>query len=233
MNFLWDELSGRAGVKLDSSQHQRLYQFLDLVVEANRRMNLTAVKDRPAAELLHVADTLTLLPYLPAGTQRLADVGSGGGVPGVVLAIVRPDVQVTLIEATKKKADFLRSAALELGLENVTVQAIRAEDAGRRAERESFDVVAARAVATMDWLAEWLLPLAKVGGIVLAMKGPKVAQELPDALKAIKLLGGGQPEVLPALSPAGEGRVIVTIAKIGPTPKQYPRPATSAKGQRL
>jgi 16S rRNA (guanine527-N7)-methyltransferase len=185
----------------------------------------------------HVADALTLLPFLPAGPCELVDVGSGGGVPGIPLAIVRPDARVLLIESTRKKANFLRETTAALGLTNVRVTEERAEDLARVKARdagrvrEGFDVAAARAVATMVWLAEWCLPLVKKGGKMLAMKGPKVLEELPPAAKAVRMCGGGEP-VLHAVSlPGTQNLLIVEIAKTGRCDSRYPRPATQAKGR--
>jgi 16S rRNA (guanine527-N7)-methyltransferase len=234
MNALWTDLSARAGISLSDAQGELLSQYLDLLTAANERMNLTRITDRAAAEVQHVGDALTVLPHLPKEQHRLADVGSGGGVPGIPLAIVRPDVRVTLIEATKKKAAFLQSAAAQLGLLNVTVLEHRAEDVGRLDKyRDDFNVALARAVATMPWLAEWCLPLVQRGGKMLAMKGPKVAEELPAAAKAILWLNGGEPVVHPVELPGTEHRVIVEIKKLGKTDPKYPRPATLAKGKAL
>src|SRR5215217_1951563 len=110
MNALWNDLTARAGVTLSDEQHALLSRYLDLLLAANATMNLTRITDRAAAEVQHVGDSLTLLPFLPKDAHRLADVGTGGGVPGIPLAIVRPDARVLLIESTKKKAAFLRSA---------------------------------------------------------------------------------------------------------------------------
>ena len=233
---LWDILAGRAIIPLTDEQHGLLHRYLDLLIEANQRMNLTRITDRAAAELNHVGDALTLLPLLPTliGT-KVADVGTGGGVPGIPLAIALPNVRVTLIESTKKKAAFLTEAVAKLGLGNVNVLASRAEEAGApdAATRESFDVAIARAVATMDWLAEWCLPLVKKGGKMLAMKGPKVNDELPVAKKAIQLCGGGEPVVHAVDLPGTEHRVIVEIQKAGRTDKRFPRDPTVAKGKAL
>jgi len=196
-------------------------------------MNLTRITDRAAAEVQHVGDSLTVLPFLPAGPFRLADVGSGGGVPGIPLAIARPDATVLLIESTKKKAAFLKQTIEALGLANASVSEWRAEDVGRSNNRESFDVALARAVATMPWLAEWCLPLVKKGGKMLAMKGPRVADELPAAKKAVKLAGGGEPMVHPVELPGTEHRVIVEICKVVKSDPKLPRPATAAKGKPL
>src|SRR3954465_14453268 len=118
MNSLWDELAGRAGITLTEKKHSLLPPYLALLLDANQRMNLTRITDRAAAEVQHVGDALTLLPLLPAGPFRLADVGTGGGGPGIPLAVARPDAQVVLIESTKKKAAFLTSAVQALGLSN-------------------------------------------------------------------------------------------------------------------
>ena len=233
MNSLWNELAARADLVLTEAQHLQLSRYLDLLIAANERMNLTRITVREAAEVQHVGDSLTLLPFLPAAAFRLVDVGSGGGVPGIPLAIARPDAAVLLVESTKKKAAFLEQTAKELGLQNVTVSQERAEDVGQSASRETFDVAVARAVASLDWLAEWLLPLVKKGGRVLAMKGERAATELPAAERAIKFLGGGPPVVHPIELPGTEHRVVVYIPKMKLTDPRFPRPATQAKGKSL
>jgi 16S rRNA (guanine527-N7)-methyltransferase len=233
MHPLWTDIASRANLTLSEAQHAKLGQYLDLLLAANARMNLTRITDRAAAEVQHVGDALTLLPFLPAGEIRVVDVGSGGGVPGIPLGIVRPDARVMLVESTKKKAAFLREAAETLGLSNVSVSEWRAEDVGRSNSRETFDVAVARAVATLDWLAEWCLPLVRKGGKLLAMKGARAAEEVPAARKAIKLLGGGEPVVHPVELPGTEHRVVVEIPKVGRTDARFPRPATQAKGKPL
>ena len=233
VNELWNNLARRAEIELSEQQHAKLSRYLDLLLEANRRMNLTRISDRAAAELQHVGDAMTLVPLLPRGPLRIADVGSGGGVPGIPIAIARPDATVLLIESTRKKAAFLKDAIARLELTNASVSEWRAEDVGHSNNRENFDVVTARAVATMAWLAEWCLPLVKKGGKMLAMKGPKVADEMPEAKKSIKLAGGGEPVIHPVELPETEHRVIVEIAKIAKSDLRLPRPATSAKGKPL
>lgn len=186
----WTACTHAVRLSLLDADSERLHRFLDLLLEANQRMNLTRITERDAAEVQHIADALSLLPHLPQasdagpgafevangasdagpatgerpgraeGAFRLADVGSGGGVPGIPLAIVRPDLHVTLIESTQKKAAFLRYAVGELGLGNVEVFAGRAEN--WRGER--FDVVAARAVGALEKVVDWCLPLLRPGG---------------------------------------------------------------------
>jgi 16S rRNA (guanine527-N7)-methyltransferase len=233
MNPLWTDIAARADVSLSADQHALLGRYLDLLLEANQTMNLTRITDRPQAELLHVADSLTVLPFLPAGEHRLADLGSGGGVPGIPLAIARPDVRVLLIESTKKKAAFLRRAVEQLGLANAHVSEDRVEDVARTGRREVFDVVTARAVALLPWLIEWAVPLLKKGGVLLAMKGERAAEEIVLSERAYKRLNASAPVATPIELPGTEKHVIVRVTKLGATHESYPRPATSAKGKHL
>jgi 16S rRNA (guanine527-N7)-methyltransferase len=163
-----------------------------------------------------VEDCLVLLEHL-GDARSLVDVGSGGGMPGVPIAIARPDVRVTLVEADRRKAAFLIHAAATLGLD-LEVIAERAETIARGPMRESFDIAVCRALAPLPVLAELCLPLVRVGGRLLAMKGP-----LHEAAGAIALLGGGPAELVPAPSTARDQGVIVVIAKVGGTPAAYPR----------
>jgi 16S rRNA (guanine527-N7)-methyltransferase len=233
MTDLWHHLACAAGIQLTEQQHALLHRYLDLLLKANETINLTRITDRPAAEIGHVGDALTLLPFLPKGSHGLADVGSGGGVPGIPLAIVRPDSQVILIESTQKKAAFLGKTIESLRLRNVQLFIDRAEGAAHGPARESFDIVTARAVGAMNLLVEWCLPLVKVGGKLLAMKGAKVLEELAAADKIIPMLGGGLPAIHKVQLPTTEHHVIVEIGKIARTDPQYPRPASHAKRKPL
>jgi 16S rRNA (guanine527-N7)-methyltransferase len=229
---LWRRLVECAGLRFDQSHHRKLALYLELLDAANQTMNLTRIRGAESAGVQHVGDALTVLPLLPPGPIRLADVGSGAGVPGLPLAIMRPDAEVVLIEATKKKAAFLARTAKELDLPNVRVIDQRAEEVAT-VYRATFDVAVSRAVAAMPWLAEWCLPLVQVGGRMLAMKGPKVMQELPAAARAIELLGGSEPVVHSADLPGAEGHVIVEIVKVRSGDERYPRLPSRAKGKPL
>jgi 16S rRNA (guanine527-N7)-methyltransferase len=233
MTDLWHHLAGAAGIQLTEQQHALLHRYLDLLLKANETINLTRITDRAAAEIGHVGDALTLLPYLPKGSHGLADVGSGGGVPGIPLAIVRPDAQVILIESTQKKAAFLGKTIESLRLRNVQLFIDRAESAAQGPARESFDIVTARAVGAMNLLVEWCLPLVKLGGKLLAMKGAKVLEELAEADKIIPKLGGGLPAIHRVNLPGTEHHVVVEIPKVSKTDEKYPRPPTSAKRKPL
>ncbi len=168
-----------------------LGRFLALLLDANQRFNLTGISDPDLAWSRHVLDSLTLLPYLVAAeAATVIDVGSGGGLPGMVLAIAMPELHVTLLEATGKKANFLRDVVADLRLPNVNVVNDRAETIGqdRELHRERYDVVTARAVGPMAVLLELTVPLARVGGLILAIKGEKANEEIGQARAALELL---------------------------------------------
>lgn len=211
MNPLWTELCARAQVELTAEAAGKLDGYLDLLLSVNEQMNLTRITDRPAAEVLHVGDSLTLLPLLPPGKQRLADIGTGGGLPGIPIAIVRPDIAVSLIDSTQKKAAFLERVAEELKLENVRVIAARSE----QLRGHQYDVVVARALAAMDQLVRWCLPLVRPGGKLLAMKGPRGREELSAAEQSIRRYRGQPPVIHDARLP-GRDHLIIEILRRGP-----------------
>jgi 16S rRNA (guanine527-N7)-methyltransferase len=210
---LWQSLAQKADLTLQPNQIDQLSRYLDLLLEANKTMNLTRISDRAAAEIGHIGDALTLLPFLPRKKHQLADVGSGGGVPGIPLAIARPDVSIFLLEATQKKAAFLTQTSLALGLKNVQILAERAEAVNRGPLRETFNIATARAVGSINDLVEWCFPLIKPGGKLLAMKGAKAAEELIAAASRIRRLKGNAPRVHPVPLPGADYHVIVEIAK--------------------
>jgi 16S rRNA (guanine527-N7)-methyltransferase len=232
-NELWARLAGAAGIHLSAEQEALLHRYLDLLESANQKMNLTRIVDRASAEILHIGDSLTLLPFLPQGAISIADVGSGGGTPAIPLAIVRSDAKVTCIEATGKKARFLAETAATLGLSNVRVIADRSEEVGRGELRQNFDVAVARALGTMAWVCEYCLPLVKIGGKLLAMKGPKAVEELAKVGGVISRLGGGKVVVHPTVLPGTGGHVIVEIGKVKATDPALPRMASATKGKPL
>lgn len=210
MNPLWSDICSRASISLTDEMAAKLNAYLDKLLTANETMNLTRIESREQAELLHIADSLTILPFLPSEPRRLADVGSGGGLPGIPIAIVRPDVRVTLIDATQKKAAFLEQTARELDLPNIRVIADRSENL----RGHQWDVVTARALAAMDKLVGWCLPLVRPGGTLLAMKGPRGRDELSSAEKVIKRLRGEAAVVHDANLP-GRQHLVLEIRRRG------------------
>jgi 16S rRNA (guanine527-N7)-methyltransferase len=212
--------SGAMRTELDA-----LERYVELLLDANRRLNLTRVVEPDAVARLHLLDALAALPLVDAApVERGLDLGSGGGVPGIVLAICRPRIRWTLVDAVRKKADALRGFAAELRLENVAVVAERGEQLARHPNhRERHDVVTARACAALPVLAEYALPLLAVGGRLLAWKGRIDDAEMEAGARAAAMLGGEVPTVVPAGHPALGDHRFVTVTKIGPTPDRYPR----------
>ena len=226
------------GLEFEDGDLERLSDFLDLLYDANARMNLTAIRDRDEAWHRHVLDGLTLVPWIAAahekaaargGSPSLIDVGSGGGLPGLVLACVQPSLPITLVEATGKKARFLEEAAKRLGLDRVEVLAERAEVVGRDPRhRERHDLVTSRAVGPMPILAEYLVPLARTDGLVLAVKGARAEEEVAEAKQALYHLHAEVVEV----RPTSTGRIVV-LAKKRAVPKAYPRAVGEPKRRPL
>ncbi|MBP3327659.1 MAG: 16S rRNA (guanine(527)-N(7))-methyltransferase RsmG [Clostridia bacterium] len=214
------------GIELSSESLDRFDKYAEMLVETNKTLNLTAITEPDEIVTKHFCDCLSLLKEveIPQGA-KLIDVGTGAGFPGVVLLIARPDLKITLMDSTNKRLVFVQSVVDALGLKANVVHS-RAEEAGKNpAFREKYDFVTARAVANMQTLSEYCLPLLKVGGLFAAMKGAKASDELSVAKGAIKILGG---QVHSAkefnLFDCGE-RSILCVKKISQTPSKYPRPS--------
>lgn len=238
----------RLGLDVPDVILARLESFLDRLLDTNTRMNLTAVRERDAAWSRLILDSLTPLPWLDAFGEgddeqggeggemlRVADVGSGGGLPGIPLALARPDLRFTLIEATGKKARFLQETVEAMSLDHVTVVNERAEVVGQDpAHRARYAAAISRAIGPLPLVLEWSLPLLQQGGQMLAMKGPRVEAELAESGDALEMLGGGEVQVFDAY-PEGfdNDLVIVKVTKDRPTPPELPRPASVAKASPL
>ena len=207
-------------VAIDDVQLRQLQTYARLLVEWNEKINLTAITQPEEIEDKHFIDSL-LLAAQPEIQGRLVDVGSGAGFPGVVAKIYDPALDVTLMEPTGKRVVFQRAIADALGLQLDLVKE-RAEEAARKQWRESFDVATARAVAALPALCEYCLPLVRVGGFFIAMKGD-ARQELAEAAGAVKKLGGVHRENRGFTLPDGSVRTLIVFEKIAPTPSVYPR----------
>lgn len=207
--------------------HQQLDQLRTYAAELrrwNERVNLTAITGEREIAARHFLDSLRLALSWGDAPSRLVDVGAGAGFPGLPLKILRPALRLTLVESVAKKAAFLEHVAATLGLADVLVLTARAETLGQDARhREQYDVATARAVAELRVLAEYLLPLCRVGGRVLAPKGGQIDDELRLAAPAMARLGGRVAAVEPVALPDVEPRTLVVIDKIAPTPPAYPR----------
>ena len=217
----------RLEIEVGEDVLERLGRFLDLLLDANTRMNLTAIRDRDAAWSRMIIDSLTLLPGLEnvAAKSKLIDIGTGGGLPGIPLAIARPDLHVTLLDATGKKVDFHRHVIETLGLNNCESIQSRAEVLGHdKKHRGKYDIATSRAIGKIPEVLEYSLPMLKVGGRMLAMKGPSVEEELAKPSEALSVLGAGDLFVFDAYPESFENNlVVVCVEKDRVTPKDYPR----------
>ena len=214
------------GLNLSEQQIEQFEKYYHLLVEWNERFNLTAVTDYAEVQKVHFLDSLSLVQSgADLEELKLVDVGAGAGFPGLPLKIAFPSVQLTLLEATGKKAIFLTEIVAALQLTGITVLNARAEDAARQQEnREQYDVAVSRAVASLDTLCELCLPLCRVGGMFIAMKKGEIQSEIDDAAKAINTLGGRLRTVIDVNVPELEGsRKLIIIDKTNRTPPEYPR----------
>ena len=227
-------LMSAIGLPQAAGQYGRFALYCRELQEWNRKINLTAITDDEGVAVKHFADSLLPLTMaeLPQGAS-LVDVGSGAGFPGLPMALVRPDLRLTFLDSLQKRLTFLEGVTAALGVPAAFVHA-RAEEAGRdTARREQFDAATARAVANLGVLAEYCLPLVRVGGQFLALKGAAGREELAAAGGAIARLGGRVEAVRDYTLPGGDARVLIVIRKEKPTPPQYPRTATLIKKKPL
>ena len=207
-------------IELTEKQLEQLDTYAQILVEYNEKVNLTAITDPQGIEEKHFLDSL-LFANNPLVKGKVADVGTGAGFPGIVTKIYKPEIDLTLIEPTGKRCTFLQYALDTLGLEGSVVKE-RAEEAARKQWREQFDVVTARAVADMRVLSEYCIPLAKVGGHFIAMKGDG-EKELTPAMNAISKLGGKYVKMENFSLPDESKRCLIVCRKEKETPKVYPR----------
>lgn len=214
------------GVQLTAEQVAQFETYARELIAWNERVNLTAITDPEGVRVRHFLDSLSIAQAgpLPPGL-RVMDVGAGAGFPGLPLQIAFPELRVTLLEATGKKVQFLEHLINLLGLTNARAVHARAEEAGHMPEhRAAYDLVAARAVARLPSLLEYLLPLARVGGRCIALKGATAAAEAADSRRALAALGGRLIEIQSAPLPDIHDHFLVVVKKVAPTPPIYPRP---------
>ncbi len=196
--------------------------YAALLVAYNEKVNLTAITEPAAIEDRHFVDSL-LLAAQPEVAGCLVDVGTGAGFPGVVAKLYKPGLALTLMEPTGKRVEFLKTLCAQLGLSGVEFAKERAEEAARKSWRERFDAATARGVTRLPALAEYCLPLVKVGGWFIAMKGPSADEEISEAQGAVAKLGGKYRDKRVFTLPDGSQRALIFYEKISQTPPVYPR----------
>jgi 16S rRNA (guanine527-N7)-methyltransferase len=244
--YVWSglaDVSGRLGVSLDVVALERFVRYRDLLLERSAQFNLTAIRDPDEIERRLFLDAITMVPELDEVTGagrdrtdrpiRLVDIGAGAGFPGLALKIVRPDLDVTLVDATAKKTAFINEVIAALELETARAVQGRAEELGQDSSyRGRFDVATARAVASLPVLLEYVVPFLSIGGTALLPKGLEIAEELRSGRRAADMLGA---EIVSTELTSGTTRLIVA-RKVSPTAAAYPRrvgiPSRNPLGER-
>lgn len=215
------------GLQLSREQIAAFKLLEEELLEWNNRFNLTAIRDKEGIETKHFLDSLTCLMALDlnAAPRSLIDVGTGAGFPGIPLKLMLPNMRLTLVESIQKKAGFCTHVVEKLGLRQVQILPERAEDVGQDpAHRESYDLATARAVAAMPTLVEYLLPLVRIGGLVIMQKGESAQLEALKSEKVIQRLGGKIRVILPVELPGvADERYLVVLEKVARTSAEYPR----------
>ncbi|MFW5691630.1 MAG: 16S rRNA (guanine(527)-N(7))-methyltransferase RsmG [Chloroflexota bacterium] len=218
-------------ISLSDDQAAAMETLTHALVEWNTRINLTAITEPEAIQVRHILDSLSLGLAIdfdaikPKDGLRVIDVGTGAGFPGLVMAVAYPQLQVTMMDSTAKKLSFVDHMIANLGLANAITLHARAEDAGQdRRHRDQYGLVVARAVARLPALLEYTLPLAPVGGTVIAMKGTTAYEEADDSGIALRTLGGRLEDVIPVQLPGMDYmHHLIVVTKVAPTPTAYPR----------
>ncbi len=213
-------------ITFEKSQIEQFYKYMNLLIEWNEKINLTAIIEPEEIILKHFIDSLTICKYIE-NNATLADVGTGAGFPGIPLKIYRPDIKITLVDSLNKRINFLNEVINNLELKNIVTIHSRVEDFGKNKNyREKYDYVTARAVANLNTLSEYLVPIVKVNGKAICMKGNDVQDEVDNAKHAIKILGGTVEKVDYFKLPNSDiSRNIIVVKKVNNTPARFPRKA--------
>ena len=215
------------GISLNEQQLTQLDLYAELLVDWNNRINLTGITDSEGIMIRHFEDSMAILKYLEINaSSTLIDVGTGAGFPGMVLKIVRPDLEVTLLDSLNKRIQFLNEVAGRLGV-NLTTVHLRAEEGGKMSlYREKFDIACARAVSNLRELAEYCIPFVKKGGYFIAYKAERLKEEMDEGRKAVSVLGGRMDQVISFRLPGTDyNRTLVQVIKEKHTSGKYPRKA--------
>ena len=211
---------------LTEKQQEQFYNYMNLLIEWNNKINLTAITEPNEIIVKHFIDSMTILKEIE-NNSKIVDVGTGAGFPGIPLKIANPELEVVLLDSLNKRINFLNEVINNLNLKKINSIHFRVEEAGQNKKyREQFDIATSRAVAALNILAEYMLPLVKVGGKCICMKGSEVEEEIEKSKKAIEILGGKIEKVENfTLANTDMKRNIVIIRKVKQTPSKYPRKA--------
>ncbi len=225
------DYSKEIGISLHVEQINQFYHYMQLLLEWNEKINLTAITEPEEIILKHFVDSMTIASYIEKNA-KLIDVGTGAGFPGIPLKIIREDIEITLLDSLNKRVNFLKEVIEQLGLSQIKAIHSRVEEFGKNNNyRQTFDYATSRAVANLSTLAEYLIPLVKIQGSCIGMKGPNIEEEIQQSKKAISILGGKIDKIEKFQLPKSDmDRNIVMIRKIKQTPSKYPRkPGMPAK----
>ena len=230
METLLKELAKKINIDLTDEVTDKFFLYKKLLLEWNEKINLTAITDEKEILIKHFIDSLTIEKYIPRNA-KIIDVGTGAGFPGIPLKIVRPDIEVVLLDSLNKRINFLNEIIRECQLDKITTIHGRAEEIANKSEyREKFDISTARAVANISTLSELCTPFLKVGGSFVCMKADAV-EEMKNAKNALEILGMKEEKIEHIILPNIDAtRTIILYKKEKNTPKKYPRkPGTPAK----
>ncbi len=212
------------GYNLQEEQLEQFFTYKELLIEWNKKMNLTAIEQEEDIITKHFIDSLSIATYIP-DTAKVIDIGTGAGFPGIPLKILKKDLSITLLDSLNKRITFLEEVIRNLSLENIQAVHARAEELAHKEEyREQYDIAVSRAVAPMHTLLEYMLPYVKIGGKCICMKGPNLQEESKDLQNCLETLGGKIEKIEEIVLPETEiKRNIMLIKKENKTPKKYPR----------
>lgn len=219
-------LSKKINITLDYNQIEKFYKYMNILLEWNEKINLTAITEPIDIILKHFIDSLTISKYI-AKNAKIIDIGTGAGFPGIPIKIIREDVEIVLLDSLNKRVNFLNDVISKLDLKNIKAIHSRVEELGKNKQyREMFNVATSRAVANMSTLSEYLLPLIKENGIAICMKGSDYKEELDKGENAIKILGGRIEKIEELYLPnSNVKRSLIILKKVKNTPNKYPRKA--------
>ena len=220
------EKAKKVNIEIDNKKEEQFYKYMELLLEWNEKINLTAITEPNDIILKHFIDSITINKYIEQ-SNSIMDIGTGAGFPGIPLKIMNQNKKITLVDSLNKRINFLNEVCKEISLENIQCIHARAEELANDLKyRENFETVVSRAVARLNVLIEYMLPFVKKGGLCICMKGPNIDGKLEEAKNAIKVLGGKIKSVESFFLPDSDiERNVIIIEKVTETPKKYPRKA--------